>query len=94
MVDVDFVLKNRSAKPLRAYTLHCEEVWEDAQVGDGSARQDRRYPVTEARGDELQASFRVRAKAKLKCRIASIEFEDETGWKPNMSQAEKREKAE
>jgi hypothetical protein len=88
MVQLEFVTQG-AAKPIKAYTIHATEIWQDAESGNGVIDHDMRYPVPAPSSKADRIAFRVRTNGKVKVWVASVEYDDGSVWKPKLAEVDK-----
>lgn len=89
MVELEFVTQGVPAKPIKAYTIHATETWQDAQTGNGVIKHDMRYPVPSPSGKPHRIVFRTHTYGKVKVWVASVEYDDGSVWKSKLVEVDK-----
>lgn len=89
MVELEFMTQGVPAKPIKAYTIHATEAWQDAQTGNGVLKHDMRYPVQSPSGKPHRILFRAHRYGKIKVWVASVEYDDGSVWKSKLVEMDK-----
>lgn len=81
LVELEFVPRDVSAKPVKAYTVRVHQTWRDAPSGGGGGSMNHTMPYKRAPNAEAdRVVFRAYAAGKVKVWVASVEYEDGGIW--------------